>query len=110
MKQLGIFFFTIFPCPLNKNILEFTLKSWHAENHILPLIIINIWFIPLNCLRVIFGLDEPKINATARFIAEQLNSNKPLLISICLKSFEPSCLRTVVETIKKIAPQIFETS
>jgi len=58
--------------------------------------------------KVIFGKDEPEFHAAARFIAEQLNCDKPLLISVCLKDFEPSCLRTVIKAIKKIAPQIVE--
>ena len=55
--------------------------------------------------RVIFGKDDPEIHAAARFIAEQINIDRPLLISICLKDFEVSTLRTVVKAINKIKPE-----
>lgn len=55
-----------------------------------------------NLFRVIFGKDEEEIHAAARYIAEQVESDKALLMSICLKDFEVSALRTIAKAIKKL--------
>ncbi|XP_058805336.1 proteasome assembly chaperone 3-like [Phymastichus coffea] len=52
--------------------------------------------------KVIFGKDDPEIHAAARYITEQINADKPFLISICLKDYEVSTLRTIVKTIQKL--------
>ncbi|XP_011494697.1 PREDICTED: proteasome assembly chaperone 3-like [Ceratosolen solmsi marchali] len=51
--------------------------------------------------KVIFGKDDPEIHAASRYIAEQINIDRPMLISLCLKDFEIFTLRTIIKSIKK---------
>lgn len=50
--------------------------------------------------KVLFGKDDIEVVAAARFIAEQINVDKPLLVSISLKDYNPDTLRTVAAAIK----------
>lgn len=54
---------------------------------------------------MIFGQDDPEIHAAARYITEQINTDKPLLVSVCLKDYEVSTLRTIVKAIQKLKSQ-----
>lgn len=54
--------------------------------------------------KVLFGKDDVEIVAAARYIAEQINADKPLLISISLKDYDVETLRAVVEAINKMKP------
>ncbi|OAD46961.1 Proteasome assembly chaperone 3 [Eufriesea mexicana] len=49
--------------------------------------------------KILFGKDDVEIMAAARYIAEQINADKPLLISISLKDYELDTLKTIVKTI-----------
>ncbi|XP_012170793.1 proteasome assembly chaperone 3 [Bombus terrestris] len=49
--------------------------------------------------KVLFGKDDVELVAAARYIAEQINVDKPLLISISLKDYEPDTLKPIVAAI-----------
>lgn len=49
--------------------------------------------------KVLFGKDDIEIVAAARYIAEQINVDKPLLISLSLKDYEPDTLKAIVTAI-----------
>lgn len=49
--------------------------------------------------RVLFGRDDVEVEAACRYIAEQINVDKPLLFSISLKDYEPDTLRTIIAAI-----------
>lgn len=46
-----------------------------------------------------FGKDDVEVVAAARYIAEQINVDKPLLISISLKDYEPDTLKVIIAAI-----------
>ncbi|KAH0540599.1 hypothetical protein KQX54_018460 [Cotesia glomerata] len=51
---------------------------------------------------VIFGKDTEEIHAAVRYIAEAINIDRPLLLSIALKDYELSTLKVIVSTINKL--------
>lgn len=52
--------------------------------------------------QTIFGNDSEEIHASARYIAEAIEIDRPLLLSIALKDYELSTLKQIVLAIKKI--------
>ncbi|XP_078038643.1 proteasome assembly chaperone 3-like [Augochlora pura] len=52
--------------------------------------------------QVLFGKDDIEVVAAARFIAEQINAEKPLLISISLKSYDPDTVKAIVTAINEM--------
>ncbi|CAD1475772.1 unnamed protein product [Heterotrigona itama] len=50
-------------------------------------------------VRVVCSCAHLSIAAAARYIAEQINVDKPLLISISLKDYEPDTLKTIITAI-----------
>lgn len=54
--------------------------------------------------KVLFGKDDIELLAAARFIAEQIKINKPLLISISLRECNREILTDIVSAINKIKP------
>nr|XP_034171946.1 proteasome assembly chaperone 3-like [Osmia lignaria]XP_034171947.1 proteasome assembly chaperone 3-like [Osmia lignaria] len=52
--------------------------------------------------KVLFGRDDIEIVAAARYIAEQINLDKPLLISLSLKNYEPDTLRAIANALKEL--------
>lgn len=48
---------------------------------------------------VVFGSDNEEQQAAARFIAEQLNIRKPLLIFLCLKDYKIETVKVLVDAI-----------
>lgn len=52
--------------------------------------------------KALFGKDEPEIHAAARFIAEQVNIDRSLLLSICLKDYNPDTVKSIVSAINNI--------
>lgn len=49
--------------------------------------------------KVLFGKDDVELVAAAQYIAEQINIDKPLLISISLKDYEPDTLKPIIAAI-----------
>lgn len=54
--------------------------------------------------KVLFGKDDIELIAAARFIAEKIEIEKPLLISICLKECNGEILKDIAAAINKIKP------
>lgn len=52
--------------------------------------------------KVLFGKDDIEVIAAARFLAEQINVDKSLLVSISLKDYESDTMRAIAATINKI--------
>lgn len=52
--------------------------------------------------RTIFGNDSEEIHAAARYIAESIKIDRPLLISIALKDYELLTVKKIVAAIKKV--------
>ncbi|KAK0168844.1 hypothetical protein PV327_002610 [Microctonus hyperodae] len=52
--------------------------------------------------QTIFGNDSEKIHAAARYIAESIKIDRPLLISIALKDYELLTVKKIVAAIKKV--------
>ncbi|PBC34688.1 Proteasome assembly chaperone [Apis cerana cerana] len=55
--------------------------------------------------KVLFGKDDVEVIAAARFITEQINTDKPLLISISLKNYDSIILKTIVTIINDMIAQ-----
>ncbi|KAL2743437.1 proteasome assembly chaperone 3-like [Vespula maculifrons] len=51
---------------------------------------------------VIFGKDEIDVHAAARYIAEQINIDKPLLLSISLKDYNKEILKVITDSINQL--------
>ncbi|XP_076237115.1 proteasome assembly chaperone 3-like [Calliopsis andreniformis] len=54
--------------------------------------------------KVLFGKDDIEAVAAARYIAEQIKVDKPLLVSISLKDYDVDTLKAIVTAINKIKP------
>lgn len=52
--------------------------------------------------KVLFGTDNIEIITAARYIAEQINLHKPLLISLSLKNYNLETLKAIVTAINKL--------
>ncbi|KAK2579025.1 hypothetical protein KPH14_002819 [Odynerus spinipes] len=52
--------------------------------------------------KVLFGKDEVDVHAAARYIAEQINIDRPLLLSICLKDYDIEILKAITNTINQL--------
>ncbi|XP_076650860.1 proteasome assembly chaperone 3-like [Halictus rubicundus] len=52
--------------------------------------------------KVLFGKDDIEVVAAARFIAEQINADKPLLVSISLKNYDSDTIKAITTAINKI--------
>ncbi|CAK9803770.1 Proteasome assembly chaperone 3 [Anthophora quadrimaculata] len=52
--------------------------------------------------KVLFGKDDDEVLAAVRYITEQINAEKPLLISISLKDYDPDTLKAIVKAINDI--------
>ncbi|XP_076383362.1 proteasome assembly chaperone 3-like [Megalopta genalis] len=52
--------------------------------------------------KVLFGKDDIEVVAAARFIAEQINADKPLLLSISLKSYDPDTIKAIASTVNEM--------
>ncbi|XP_046750296.1 proteasome assembly chaperone 3-like [Diprion similis] len=53
-------------------------------------------------VKTILGKDDDQIHVAVRYIAEQIDTEKPLLISICLKDYGVETVKHIVAAIKKI--------
>ncbi|KAF7992156.1 hypothetical protein HCN44_001481 [Aphidius gifuensis] len=51
---------------------------------------------------VVFGKDTEEINAVARYIGEAIDIDRPLLLSLALKSYEPKTIKKIIQVINKI--------
>ena len=51
--------------------------------------------------KILFGKDDIEVVAAARYIAEQINADIPLLISLSLKHYDKDTLNAIVAAIKK---------
>ncbi|XP_076176376.1 proteasome assembly chaperone 3-like [Ptiloglossa arizonensis] len=54
--------------------------------------------------KVLFGKDDIDVVAASRYIAEQINANKSLLISIYLKDYDLDTLKAIVAAINEMKP------
>lgn len=52
--------------------------------------------------KTILGTDAPEIHAAARFIAEQTNIDRTLLLTISLKDYSPDFIKKIVSVLNKI--------
>lgn len=52
--------------------------------------------------KVLFGKDDIEVIAAARFIAEQINVDKSLLVSISLKDYDSDTMKAIAAAINKI--------
>ncbi|XP_012256195.1 proteasome assembly chaperone 3-like [Athalia rosae] len=52
-------------------------------------------------VKTILGKDDDQTHVAARYIAEQISIEKPLLLSICLKDYGIDTLKLIVAAIKK---------
>lgn len=52
--------------------------------------------------KIVFGKDEVNIHAAARYIAEQINIDRPLLLSICLKDYDIKIIKAIISTINQL--------
>lgn len=50
---------------------------------------------------VIFGEDTEELHAVARHLAEAIDIDRPLLLSLSLKNYEPSTIKIIIEVINK---------
>lgn len=66
--------------------------------------IIRIDIILIKCCRTCFGHADEMICAAARYIAEHIDVNKPLLVSLVLKDYEVETLKSVVAAVNHMKP------
>ncbi|KAI4484513.1 hypothetical protein M0804_007079 [Polistes exclamans] len=52
--------------------------------------------------KVIFGKDEVDVHAAARYMAEQINIDRPMLLSMCLKDYNTEILKTIINSINEL--------
>ncbi|KZC09943.1 Proteasome assembly chaperone 3 [Dufourea novaeangliae] len=57
-----------------------------------------------NSIKVVFGRDDIEVAAAAKFIAEQITPDKPLLVSISLKDYDSDTLKAIAAAINEIKP------
>jgi len=57
--------------------------------------------ISIFCFRVLLGKDEEDVHIAARFLAGQLDLDRPALFSFCVKDLGPSVLKTIVGILKE---------
>lgn len=52
--------------------------------------------------KVLFGKDEEEVHAAARYIAENIQTDRPLLLSICLKDYDIEILKAITNAINQL--------
>ncbi|XP_031847041.1 proteasome assembly chaperone 3-like [Nomia melanderi] len=52
--------------------------------------------------KVLFGKDDIEVVAAARFITEQIDVDKPVLVSISLKNYDPKTLKAIAKAVNEI--------
>ncbi|KYN18518.1 GPN-loop GTPase 2 [Trachymyrmex cornetzi] len=55
-------------------------------------------------IKTVFGNENNDIDLAARYIAQQINIEKPLLLSIALKDYDLNTLKSIVAAINQIKP------
>ncbi|KAL6254346.1 hypothetical protein P5V15_014394 [Pogonomyrmex californicus] len=55
-------------------------------------------------IKTIFGNDNNDVHVAARYIAQQINIEKPLLLSIALKDYDLETLKSIVTVVNQIKP------
>ncbi|KAG5305686.1 PSMG3 protein, partial [Acromyrmex insinuator] len=55
-------------------------------------------------IKTVFGNENNDIDLAARYIAQQINIEKPLLLSIALKDYNLNTLKSIVAAINQIKP------
>lgn len=55
-------------------------------------------------IKTVFGSDNNDVHIAARYIAQQINIEKPLLLSIALKEYNLETLKSVVTAVNQIKP------
>lgn len=50
----------------------------------------------------VLGVDAPEIHAAARYIAEKINIDRTLLLTISLKDYNPDFIKKIVNVLNKI--------
>ncbi|GAB1863093.1 PSMG3 protein [Camponotus japonicus] len=53
-------------------------------------------------IKTLFGSDNNDIHVAARYIAQEINIEKPLLLSIALKDYNVKTLKSVVAAVNQI--------
>lgn len=53
-------------------------------------------------IKTLFGNENNDIHVAARYIAQQINIEKPLLLSIALKNYDLSTLKSIVAAVNKM--------
>lgn len=55
-------------------------------------------------IKTVFGSDNNDVHIAARYIAQQINIEKPLLLSIALKEYNLETLKSIVTAVNQIKP------
>ncbi|XP_077260638.1 proteasome assembly chaperone 3-like [Temnothorax americanus] len=53
-------------------------------------------------IKTVFGSDNNDVHVAARYIAQQINIEKPLLLSIALKDYNLETLKSIVAAVNQI--------